>query len=696
MTLRSSKMQQTGACQRQGTVFLSGRVSATIRGSVSIRVPATSRVSATCRVPGTCRRRTSGWRSADERRCSTDRLRVAARRHAAALVLSTGLLLWVAGCGGGEDGTVSPPRDVDAPAAVSDLAATGGSAGAVTLTWTAPGDDWDQGSARTYDLRYQNFSGSSTGWDTWIPVAAPPAPQPAGTTETFTVTSLIPDQVYVFKLKTADELSNWSGESNPAVATAAEQFDTTPPAAVINLASHGSTRTRITLTWTASGDDGSVGTATAYDLRLATEPITPGSWDEAAPVALSSPFSAGSSEEFTVTGLVKDTGYYFALKVGDEAGNWSALSNVLPAATNLTWYVTPSGDGDAPTIRSACVDSATQGDEILVAPGRYTWTSQGDAHPNYGMIYFPRDSTGFVLRSEAGPTSTILDAEGRGRVFFIQGISPGSTSNVTIEGFTITGGNSNQPAREDSSGAGLIAHLCSPTIRNCIFEDNAATYLGGGLWYGGRGSPTIENCVFRNNRADLGAGIMILNSLLPVIITDCEIHHNLATEAGGGIFASNIAFELENTAIYANTAGQVGGGLSCLAIHPSTVTGCTIVENSALAGGGVRLRGVDAQLTINRSILAFAELGGAISVFEDPDLSVRCSDLYGNNGGDALPPGSSLGGVFQLDPDFCGSPDTYDFDLQTDSPCAPGHHPGGMDCGLIGAFPVGCDRSKSR
>ena len=36
---------------------------------------------------------------------------------------------------------------------------------------------------------------------------------------------------------------------------------------------------------------------------------------------------------------------------------------------------------------------------------------------------------------------------------------------------------------------------------------------------------------------------------------------------------------------------------------------------------------------------------------------------------------------------FCGDGNYY---LQSDSPCALGNQPDGIDCGLIGPLPVGC------
>jgi hypothetical protein len=72
-------------------------------------------------------------------------------------------------------------------------------------------------------------------------------------------------------------------------------------------------------------------------------------------------------------------------------------------------------------------------------------------------------------------------------------------------------------------------------------------------------------------------------------------------------------------------------------------------------------------------------------------MALGCTDLYGNGGGDALPAGViDNGGNFSADPMFCGSVESYDYELHGDSPCAPGNHPDAAQCDLIGALPVGC------
>lgn len=101
----------------------------------------------------------------------------------------------------------------------------------------------------------------------------------------------------------------------------------------------------VALEWTAPGDDGRFGRAQAYLLRYSTEPITDANFDQATTVpGVLKPRPSGSRESFIVEGLEPDTRYYFALRTMDEAGNWSALSNVAD-----TYAI---GEDDIPAVLS--------------------------------------------------------------------------------------------------------------------------------------------------------------------------------------------------------------------------------------------------------------------------------------------------------------------------------------------------------
>lgn len=106
-----------------------------------------------------------------------------------------------------------------------------------------------------------------------------------------------------------------------------------------------------TLTWTAPGDDGNVGTASSYEMRWsATKPdSTSGtamnSWWASATVVpnMPSPLIAGSTQTVNVapaSGFLSGTTYYFVIRASDEVPNVSAYSNV---ASKFTPDTTPPG-----------------------------------------------------------------------------------------------------------------------------------------------------------------------------------------------------------------------------------------------------------------------------------------------------------------------------------------------------------------
>jgi hypothetical protein len=86
----------------------------------------------------------------------------------------------------------------------------------------------------------------------------------------------------------------------------------------------------VTLQWTAPGDDGTIGTATLYHLRMSTSPITGSNWGSANVVAgLPQPLISGTRQSVVVRGLSRDTTYYFAIRAEDDAGNLASISNLV-------------------------------------------------------------------------------------------------------------------------------------------------------------------------------------------------------------------------------------------------------------------------------------------------------------------------------------------------------------------------------
>ncbi|UCE23739.1 MAG: fibronectin type III domain-containing protein [Candidatus Zixiibacteriota bacterium] len=141
-----------------------------------------------------------------------------------------------------------------------------------------------------------------------------------------------------------------SDDDNPVQPNPSD--DDIPPAAVIDLAAGEPTGTTLVLSWTAPGDDGNVAEARRYDIRYATVAITASNWEQATLVLNPpDPTVGGQPESYTVTGLAPLTTYYFALKTADEVPNWSELSNVASARTDLAgnWVIYTSADSDLPS-----------------------------------------------------------------------------------------------------------------------------------------------------------------------------------------------------------------------------------------------------------------------------------------------------------------------------------------------------------
>jgi hypothetical protein len=102
----------------------------------------------------------------------------------------------------------------------------------------------------------------------------------------------------------------------------------------------------VTLIWTAPGEDSLVGRADRYDLRYSTQLITAQNFGQAdSATRMPLPATPGTRQSYVLDGLPSGVLHYIAIKTADQAGNWSAISNVIsrmpqstaqaPAATAL-------------------------------------------------------------------------------------------------------------------------------------------------------------------------------------------------------------------------------------------------------------------------------------------------------------------------------------------------------------------------
>lgn len=322
------------------------------------------------------------------------------------------------------------------------------------------------------------------------------------------------------------------------------------------------------------------------------------------------------------------------------AGVWGAVGIAAP-----TFATTIHVPADQPTIQAG-ITAAQPGDVVLVSCGTY--------HEHDIVM-----KSGVALRGETGdPACVTIDAQGLGRLIRCDGVD----AAASIEGFTFTGGFLPGYGLESRGGAIWLA-TSSPTIRNCVFRGNEGEAGGGGIFLYDSSS-LIEDCVFSGN-----AGV-----------------------DGGGIYIDHAAPTIHGCTFFDNEALFWGAGIFCENWSSPKIHECTIVHNDGWEGGGIWAV-YACTLTIENTLVAYSTRGGgvvgAVDSGQDCVFDIRCSDGFGNAGGNyggtVEDPTGSDGNIAE-DPLFC-DPKHDDYSVTGDSPCLPQNN----DCGvLIGAHGPGC------
>lgn len=342
-------------------------------------------------------------------------------------------------------GSTAEEQDQTAPGPIVDLRYPDVTESSIVLAWTAPGDDGNQGQASEYDIRYSLVNITYANWGTCTRVQNVPAPQPAGNSESFTITGLPPNTAYYVAIRTCDEVPNYSLLSN--IIHPRTNNEQTPPSAVTNLQITQANGTNVTLSWTAPGDDGDQGRATTYDIRYSTTQLTNGNWNLAVQISGEpAPQVAGSQEEFTVTGLQPEVTYYFAIKTADEVPNWSAISNIVHTTTPD--QTPPAAINDL---------SAATGNDLGAI--NISWTSPGDdGQEGTADYYIIKTSTQPIDESNWDLASTVNDPPspregGSPQGFILTYLNPGVVYYVAMKSV------------DDYENTSAISNLASATAR---------------------------------------------------------------------------------------------------------------------------------------------------------------------------------------------------------------------------------------
>jgi uncharacterized protein (TIGR03437 family) len=253
---------------------------------------------------------------------------------------------------------------------------------------------------------------------------------------------------------------------------------------------------------------------------------------------------------------------------------------------------------DQPTIQAA-INSAANGDDILVAAGTY-----------HERINFNGKS--IRLHSASGPQATTLDGGGGGAVVTF---ANNEDAGAIIDGFTIQNGGPNQGGLDE--GGGVSVEGAAPTIQNNVIQDNHVGYAGGGIGIG-FGSPTILNNVIQRNSQNNGIG-------------------------GGGISVRGGTAVIKGNTIVDNQAAAFGGGLSFWASGQTTIVNNIIMRNRGQDAGGIAF--VNGGVPVIQQNLIVGNIGTGAGGISGPMGTILNNTIADNNG----PQGSAIGGFFGPD-----------------------------------------------
>jgi subtilisin family serine protease len=140
----------------------------------------------------------------------------------------------------------------------------------------------------------------------------------------------------------ADLASSWpAARANDArtgtrlYAPAIPTQDDIAPSAIADLTAGWSYPDSIVLTWTAPGNDGATGTASAYDLRVTSQRQGAGDFSSGLITGVPAPDSSSRPQRFAFETHAHGTPLFFSIRARDAAGNAGAPSNVAHLMTPL-------------------------------------------------------------------------------------------------------------------------------------------------------------------------------------------------------------------------------------------------------------------------------------------------------------------------------------------------------------------------
>jgi len=254
-----------------------------------------------------------------------------------------------------------------------------------------------------------------------------------------------------------------------------------------------------------------------------------------------------------------------------------------------------------------------------------------------GTVATATEIDGFLITGGGGSTFSGVpySAEYGGGVM-LNGTSP------TLRNIDITG-NGVGDDFQLGCGGGLSMTNSSAVLDNVHIHGNSAVY-GAGL-FAFESTPTLMNCLIENNRSvttnlsygPVGGGIHVLDSDLTLI--NCIIRGHIDQIDGGGIYAAGInsssSLDLTGGMIRDNSAKDHGGGLcldgGSLTALRTLIDGNTRTDASTfMHGGGIYATGATVSLDSVTCTNNTGMVGGGLELNTNPTVDVVNSVIADN------------------------------------------------------------------
>ncbi|MCD6344394.1 MAG: DUF11 domain-containing protein [Anaerolineae bacterium] len=304
----------------------------------------------------------------------------------------------------------------------------------------------------------------------------------------------------------------------------------------------------------------------------------------------------------TLPAILPQTMRNTARAAGDQAQNDGYADTILHGS--LDCHARVNGAGPEYSTVQAAVDAASAGDTVWIAG---TCLGAFERAGLFQQVYVTKN---LVLRggyradfSAWNPDlyTTTLDADGQGRVLYIEG------ADVTVACLHLTGGDATGLGGIHDgfadAGGGLYAISATVVLSDSHVTGNVASASSDGVG-GGVGVTTatltlVETSLAENTASSasfaLGYGGGLAAEVSTVRLEKSRLEGNTAAASlpgfGGGAYFYESDLEGEATLWLSNTVsassdwGQ-GGGLYVAGSRPFTLTNCVIADNRAYDGSG--------------------------------------------------------------------------------------------------------------